>query len=97
MSTIRRKYDKQFKLDAIRMLQESDRTLVSIARDLGIHPNLLYKWREQFLEDPEQSFPGKGNLKPEDDELRKLRRENEILKQERDILKKALAVFSRPG
>ena len=97
MATRRRRYDKQFKLDALRMVQESDRSIASIARDLGIHPNVLYKWREQLLADPNHAFPGKGKLKPEDEELRKLRRENEILKEERDILKKALAVFSRRG
>ena len=93
----RRRFDKQFKLDALRMVQESDRPIASIARDLGIHPNVLYRWREQLLADPDHAFPGKGKLKPEDEELRKLRRENEILKEERDILKKALAVFSRRG
>ena len=93
----RRRYDKQFKLDALRMVQETDRSIASIARDLGVHPNVLYKWREQLLADPDHAFPGKGKLKPEDEELRKLRRENEILKEERDILKKALAVFSRRG
>jgi transposase len=77
------------------MIEESDRSLASIARDLGIHPNVLYKWRDQFLSDGAHAFPGKGKLKPEDEELRKLRRENENLKEERDILKKALAVFSR--
>ena len=97
MATRRRRYDKQFKLDAMRMVQESDRSVASIARDLGIHPNILYKWREQLLADPDHAFPGKGKLKPEDEELRKLRRENDILKEERDILKKALAVFSRRG
>lgn len=93
----RRRFDKQFKLDALRMIQESDRPVASIARDLGVHPNVLYRWREQFLADPDQAFPGKGKLKPEDEELRKLRREVENLKEERDILKKALAVFSRRG
>jgi transposase len=79
------------------MIQDSDRSIASIARDLGIHPNVLYKWRDQLLSDPDQAFPGKGKLKAEDEELRKLRRENELLKEERDILKKALAVFSRRG
>ena len=97
MATRRRRYDRQFKLDALRMVQESDRSIASIARDLGLHPNVLYKWREQFLADSEQAFPGKGKLKPEDEELRRLRRENDLLKEERDILKKALAVFSRRG
>jgi transposase len=95
MATGRRRFDKQFKLDALRMIQDSDRSVASIARDLGIHPNVLYKWRDQFLADPDHTFPGKGKLKPEDEALRKLRREVEILKEERDILKKALAVFSR--
>ena len=91
----RRRYDRQFKLDAMRMIQESERPVASIARDLGIHPNVLYKWRDQLLADPDHAFPGKGKLKPEDEELRKLRREVDNLKEERDILKKALAVFSR--
>lgn len=95
MAHRRRRFDKQFKLDALRMIEDSDRSVASIARDLGIHPNVLYKWRDQLLADPDHSFPGKGKLKPEDEELRKLRRENENLKEERDILKKALAVFSR--
>ena len=97
MATRRRRFDKQFKLDAVRMVQESDRTVASIARDLGIDPNVLHRWRAAFLSDPDHSFPGKGKLKPEDEELRKLRRENDTLREERDILKKALAVFSRPG
>ena len=97
MSQRRQRFDKQFKLDALRKIQESDQSIASIARDLGVHPNVLYRWREQMLADPGHAFPGKGNLKPEDEELRKLRRENEILKEERDILKKALAVFSRRG
>jgi len=97
MATRRRRFDKQFKLDALKMVSESDRPLSSIARDLGIHPNVLYRWRDEFEADSESAFPGKGKLKPEDEELRKLRREVETLKEERDILKKALAVFSRRG
>jgi transposase len=79
------------------MVAEGDRPVAAIARDLGIHPNVLYKWRDQLEADPEHAFPGKGKLKPEDEELRRLRREVENLKEERDILKKALAVFSRRG
>ena len=89
----RRKYDRQFKLDALRMVEESERPVTQIARELGIHPNVLYKWREQLLADPDHAFPGKGKLKPEDEALRRLRRELENVKEERDILKKALAVF----
>lgn len=97
MEVRRRRFDKQFKLDALRKVQESERPVASIARDLGIHPNVLYKWRDNLLADPEHAFPGKGKLKPEDEEIRRLRREVENLKEERDILKKALAVFSRRG
>jgi len=97
MASRRRRFDRQYKMDAVRMIQDSDRPIASIARDLGIHPNILYKWRDQFLTDPDEAFPGKGKLKPEDEEIRKLRRENELLREERDILKKALAVFSRRG
>ena len=93
----RRKFDKQFKLDALRLLARGDKPLHVLARDLGIHPNLLYKWREQFKADSKDAFPGKGKLKPEDEELRRLRRELETVTAERDILKKALAMFSREG
>jgi transposase len=91
----RRKFDRQFKLDAVRRAEESERPTAEIARELGIHPNVLYLWRTQLLSDREHAFPGKGKLKPEDEELRRLRRELENVREERDILKKALAVFSR--
>lgn len=97
MATQRRRFDKEFKLDALKMVSESDRPLAAIARDLGIHANVLYRWRDEFEADSGDAFPGKGKLKPEDEELRKLRREVETLREERDILKKALAVFSRRG
>ncbi len=97
MATRRKKFDRQFKLDAVRIVEESDRPIAEVARNLGVPPNMLYKWRNDFLADAKDAFPGKGNLKPEDAELRKLRRELELVREERDILKKALAVFSRPG
>ena len=91
----RRKFDKQFILEALRLVKRGERPVAAIARDLGIHPNLLYKWRKSFEADGEHAFPGKGRLKPDDEELRRLRRELEAVTEERDILKKALAVFSR--
>lgn len=97
MATRRRRFDRQFKLDAVRMTQESDRPIAEIARELGVDPKVLYRWRDEFISDTEHSFPGKGNLKPEEAELRLLRRELALVKEERDILKKALAVFSRRG
>jgi transposase len=91
----RQKFDKQFKMDTVRMIEESDRSVAEIAREMGIHSNVLYRWHHQYLSEADQAFPGKGRLKPAEEELRKLRRELEVVRQERDILKKALAVFSR--
>jgi transposase len=91
----RRRYDAQFKLDALRLMQESDRTISDIARDLGVRRELLYKWKRELEADPEHAFPGKGRLKPDQEKLRQLEQELARVKQERDILKKALAHFSR--
>jgi transposase len=91
----RRKYDKQFKEEAVRMVTEGGRSVAEVARGLGIHENILHKWRRQYNSNPGGSFPGKGYLKPEDEELRRLQRENANLKEDREILKKALAIFSK--
>ena len=92
----RRKYDKEFKIQAVKLLLESGKTTNEIADDLGISSGNLTRWKREYREDAENAFPGKGRLKPDDEELRRLRKENEDLKQEREILKKALAIFSRP-
>ena len=91
----RRKFDSQFKHDALRMIQESNRRITDIARDLGIHPELLYRWKNEQAADRDRAFPGKGNMKPEQDQVRRLEQELVQAKEERDILKKALAFFSR--
>ncbi len=91
----RRKYDKQFKGEAVRMVNKGGRTVAEVARGLGIHENVLHKWRRQYHEDPVGSFPGKGHLKPGDEEMRRLLKENADLKEEKEILKKALAIFSK--
>ncbi len=90
-----RKYDREFKEEAVRLVLGGGRGVADAARSLGIHANLLWKWKRAYLEDKEGSFPGKGRLKPEEEDLRRLKRELAGVKEERDILKKALAVFSR--
>jgi len=90
-----RKYDKQFKEEAIRLATEEGRKVTEVARSLGIHENLLRTWKRKYNEDPAGSFPGKGQLKPQDEEFRKLQKENANLKEDREILKKALAIFSK--
>ena len=88
-------YSREFKLEAVRLVSEDGISVAQAARDLGIAQSVLWRWKKQFAEDPEHAFPGKGKLKPQDEELARLRRENEILRQERDILKKAVGIFSR--
>ena len=91
----RSKYTREFKEDAVRLVTERDVKISQVVLDLGIHENTIYKWIRQYKADPESAFPGKGRLKPQEEDFRKLQRENEILKEEREILKKALAIFSK--
>lgn len=90
----RRRFSKEFKFDAVSMVVDQGRDLYEVAKELDIRPDMLRKWRRRFEEDGEHAFPGSGRLKPEDEELRRLRRENERLRMERDILKKAVAICS---
>ena len=89
-----KRYDKEFKIEAIRLASEPGNTQTGIERDLGISPGIISRWKRELLNDGEHAFPGKGQLKPDDAELRRLKRENEKLRRERDILKKAVAIFS---
>jgi len=95
MEKKRRSFSREFKLEAVALITEGGFSVARAARDLGISESVLGRWKKQFEEDPEQAFPGKGRLRPQDEELARLRRENEILRQERDILKKAVGIFSR--
>lgn len=92
----RRKYDRDFKLEAVRLITERGRTIKVVADELGIHPNMLSRWRRQFIKEQEHAFPGKGHLTPLEEEVCRLKKELSDVKEERDILKKAMAVFSRP-
>jgi len=89
-----RRIDKEFKIEAVRLASEPGNTQSKIERDLGISQGIISRWKRELRKDGEQAFPGKGRLKPDDDEMRRLKRENERLRRERDILKKAVAIFS---
>jgi transposase len=91
----RKQYTKEFKLEAVRITLEQDRSVASVVRDLGISQNALYKWKRQYQADGKSSFPGHGKLKPEDEELRRLKRELQIVTAERDILKKTIGYFAK--
>lgn len=90
-----KKFSKSFKTEAVRRVIEQEQTVAKLSRELGIHVNTLYKWVNEFKKDNINAFPGSGNLKPEDAEIRKLKRENETLKEEVEILKKAAAFFAK--
>ena len=91
----RKTYDKEFKLSAVKMLVEGGMGVSRISKDLGVNENSLYKWKRVYLEDQQDAFPGKGKMKPEDEELKNLKKELRIVKMERDILKKAIAFFAK--
>jgi len=91
----RRKYDREFKVEAVKLVTGGGGGVAEVARNLGIHENLLYKWKEKYSEDMAYAFPGKGRLKPAEEEVRRMKRALADVTQERDILKKALAIFSQ--
>jgi len=90
----RKKYSKTFKLETLELSRSSDKSDSQLEEELGLGKGCLYNWRKQLKQDGEQAFPGKGRLKPDDEYLRSLERELAIVRQERDILKQALAIFT---
>ena len=94
MSKKRRQFDRVYKVEAVRLITQEHRPVAAVARDLGIGENLLHRWKQQFTDLQEQAFVGTGNLTPEQSELCRLRRELVDVTEERDILKKAISVFS---
>lgn len=91
----RRKFGREFKIDAVRLIRERGVSVAQASRDLEVHENVLRKWVKEFAADPAQAFPGQGQMKPEQLEIERLRREVAKLKAERDILKMAAAYFAR--
>ena len=91
----RRKFGREFKVEAVRLIRDRGVSVAQTARDLDVHENVLRKWVKEFGADPAQAFPGQGQMKPEQLEIERLRREVAKLKAERDILKKAAAYFAR--
>ena len=100
---IRRQYPREFKVEAVRLAAEAQRTgakpLTEVARALGIRPDMLRAWRRQADGTGDAPaadvFPGNGKLTSQDEALRRLRREVAQLREEREILKKAAAFFAR--
>ena len=90
-----RKYDKEFVVQAVKQVVDEGRKVSEVARALGVHENLLRRWKNQYVEDPTNAFPGKGHIKARDEEISRLRKMLERAERDRDILKKAVAIFSK--
>ena len=87
----KKRFDRDFKISAVKMVTEGGHKAAEVARSLGIHSNQLYSWKQKFSNSGEKAFPGKGHLT----ELAALRRELRETQMERDILKKAVGIFSK--
>ena len=92
MGKARRKFDEQYKREAVRFLEETGRPLRQVAAELKVSEQALWRWRKKYGTGSQEQLKPSGAA-----ELRRLRRENEILRQERDFLKKATAYFAKPS
>ena len=96
MTGKRRRYSREFKLGAVRLSQTGRKGICEIERELGISRGCLSRWRQQVAREGEEAFLGRGPVHSEKVLLRELKRENEILRQERDIQEEAVAIFTQP-
>ena len=90
----KKRYDAEFKRESVRLSDSSGKTDHQIEQDLGLYQGAIGRWRKEILADPVDAFPGTGHQKPLEEENRQLRRELDIVREERDILKKVVAIFS---
>ena len=95
MAETRRTFTREFKIAAVKLVTEKGRSVSEVARSLGIAAELLRRWKVTHQTEGSEAFPGHGHLPPAEDELRRLKAEVTRLKAERDILKKATALFAR--
>ena len=94
MKTERQNYSKEFKIETLELTKTSGKSDTQLERELGLSRGSIYNWRKQLEQHQEQAFPGKGYLKKDDEYVRQIERELAITRQERDILKKVLAIFA---
>jgi transposase len=95
VAKVQKIYTKEFKEEAVKLARNSNKPAAQIARDLGISDSALYLWQKQLAEKGPDAFPGTGHQSAREEEIRRLKRELEITRQERDILKKVVSIFSR--
>jgi len=94
MTQKRKNYTAEFKQEAVRLVTEQGYSMSQAARNLDININMLRRWKHQMNEQGQDTFPGKGRLLPEQEELYRLREENKRLRMEREILKKTVTFFA---
>jgi len=95
MADTRRTYNREFKVAAVKLITEKGQSISEAARSLGISAEMLRRWKVALAAEGPEAFPGHGNLSPAEEEIRRLKAEIQRLKTERDILKKATALFAR--
>ena len=88
-------YTREFKVEAVQLVKSSDKPMSQIARELGVSDSALYQWCKHLADQGEQAFPGSGHQTAQEEEIRRLKRELEVARQERDILKKVVGIYSR--
>ena len=95
MKKVQRTYTDEFKREAVRLAQTSGKPIAHVARELGISDTSIHEWRKQLAAHGDEAFPGSGHQTAQEEGLRRLKRELDITRQERDILKKGVSIFSR--
>jgi transposase len=95
MAKVQKTYTREFKEEAVRLAQTSGKPITQVARELGISDTSIHQWRKELTQHGNDAFPGSGHQIPLEEENRRLKRANEILRQERDIRKKGVSIFSR--
>ena len=93
MGVPRKQYNSEFKHEAVRLVTEKGLSIAQAARDLGLNENMLGRWKKEFEAQGAKAFPGQGHA--HDEELARLKRENEVLRQEREVLPSAISIFSQ--
>ena len=97
MGRTRRKYSKEFKMEALRVYENGERSATEVERELGITSGLLWKWKRELEQQANQgdAFRGQGKRTEAEERIRQLERENALLKQDKEILKKVLQMYSK--
>ena len=97
MGRTRRAFTPEFKREAVKLVAEGGHSTAQVARDLGLTPNLLRRWKQEVASELGAAFPGKGRRKPHEEELARLKRDLTRVTQERDFLKSVATYFAKPS